>query len=323
MSGEGDLEAYYKEVISDLMVAAPELLTIIRRALDAEESGKSEWSILDIRAPPSKLKPLLENRIAERAGQHTYRLVDREALKRALAELGALPRPRRGPGFNVDMAMFEGIEDYEKVKRTIIMALRARAPVHVLLIGPPGVGKSVFLDTVRDYLEERGECVGHVEGGKGLTTSVGMVEVVLQFPPDTPCLLTIDELDKLPNQEMSALYRLMTTGEVVLAKHRRIIREKRLVWVLAASNRERALPDPIKSRFLIVRFRALTEEEYKRIIPGILVKREGVDPALARYIAEKLAPLTRDPRDAIKVARMAWTEEDVDWLVAQLYQKGI
>ena len=312
-------KVYFKEVISDIMVAMPELLSIIRRAIEVEEGGKREWSILDIRAAPSRLRPLLNNGLIQKVSPHTYRLADRDAIKAALEELGAMPRPRRGPGFNVDMSVFEGIEDYEKVKRTIIMALRARAPVHVLLIGPPGVGKSLFLDSVREHLENNNECVGHVEGGKGLTTSVGLVEVVLQFPPDTPCLLTIDELDKLPNQEMAALYRLMTTGEIVLAKHKRIIREKRLVWVLAASNREKVLPDPIKSRFLIVRFRALTEEEYKSIVPGILVKREGVEPELARYIAERLAPITRDPRDAIKIARMAWTKDDVDWLVSQLY----
>ncbi len=313
---------YYKEILADIQIARPELLTVLRRILDYEESnGGKPWTVVDVRVAPSKLKPLIEADIIKKDGSLTYRLKNREALKIAMQELGLLPKPRRGPAFDVTMHIFDGIVGYETVKKTIVMALRARAPVHVLLIGPPGIGKSLFLDSVREVLEKQGECVAHVEGGKGLTTSVGLVEVLLQMPPDTPCLLTIDELDKMDKQDMAALYRLMTTGEIVLAKHRRIVREKRKVWVLAASNREHVIPDPIKSRFLIVRFRALTEDEYRAIVPGILVKREGVDPELARYIADKLAPITRDPRDAIRVARMAWNKEDVDWIVETIYKR--
>lgn len=313
---------YYAEILGDVKASRPDLLGAIRRVLEYQLGcGECDWTALDVRLPPSRVRQLVDLGLVERTGKHRYRVKSPEALREAAEELGILSRPRgsRGPAFNVGPDIFEGVVGYEDVKRVIIMALRARAPVHVLLIGPPGIGKSLFLDSVREALEARGECVAHVEGGKGLTTSVGLVEVLLQFPPDTPCLLTIDELDKMGRADMSALYRVMTTGEVVLAKHRTIVREKRLVWVLAASNREKAIPAPILSRFMRIRFRPLSREEYEAIVPAILEKREGVPRELAEYIARRLAPITRDPRDAIRVARMAWTREDVDWVVEKLF----
>lgn len=314
-------EDIYVEIIDELRASKPALMPALRKVMeyvrDKCNLKPCEFTALDVSVPPAKLRGLVEKGILTRASKYSYRVKDPEAVYKAMERLDVLPRPRRrGPAFNVTMDMFDGIVGYETVKRAIVMALRARAPVHVLLVGPPGIGKTVFLDGVREYLERTGECVAHVEGGKGLTTSTGLVEVLLQMPPDTPCVLTIDELDKMNRQDMAALYRLMVTGEVVVAKHRMYVREKRLVWVLAATNNEKPIPEPILSRFLRIRFRPLTEEEYKIVVPGILVKREGIDPELAKYIAEKLAPITRDPRDAIRVARMAWTKEDVDYLVS-------
>ena len=61
------------------------------------------------------------------------------------------------------------IVGYDDVKRIIVMALRSRKPVHVLLVGPPGIGKSLFLDSIRRALKRKNACVEHVEAVKGLT----------------------------------------------------------------------------------------------------------------------------------------------------------
>jgi MoxR-like ATPase len=318
----------FGEILEDLKETRPDLLGALRKILEYEttkcEKEKCDWTILDVIVPPSKLKGLIEKGIVEKAGDHRYKLKNREAIYEAMRRLDLLPRPKKkGPAFNITPDVFGDVVGYETVKRTLVMALRARGPVHVLLVGPPGVGKSLFLDSLREFLEKTNECTAHVEGGKSLATSAGLVEVLLQLPPDTPCVLTIDELDKMNRQDMAVLYRLMTVGEVVVAKHRMYVREKRNVWVIAACNEEKKIPEQILSRFLIVRFRALTEEEYKAIIPKILEKREGVEPELAEYIAEKLAPITRDPREAIRIGRMAWTKEDVDYLVGLLKKRRV
>jgi len=42
---------------------------------------------------------------------------------------------------------------------------------------------------------------------------------------------------------------------------------------------------------------------------------------MAEYIAMKLAGRTTDPRDAIKIARLSKTKEDVDRLTEYLYRR--
>ena len=323
MSGDFEKRVVaFMEAIEELKFTEPELLTALRRAVDYEARHGPGWTFIDLPARPDHIRRLVQRGLVKEIERGKFALADRDAVLEAMVRAQVIPRPRRGPAFDIDMNAFNGVVGYAAVKKAILMALRARAPVHVLLVGPPGYGKSLFVDSVVDYLERTNQCVGRVEGGKGLTTSVGIIEAVLQFPPDTPCLLAIDELDKLDKREMDALYRLMETGEVVVTKHRTLIREKRRVWVLAACNRLDPIPAPILSRFMVVRIKPLSEEGYKRVVAGILVKREGVDPELARYIAEKLAPITRDPRDAIRVARMAWSKEDVDWIVDTLMRKS-
>lgn len=311
-----------EEAIQDIVNVEPELLTPLRRILKYEEECNGcSWTILDVIIRPSQLKKLIELGLVEKVDDMYYKLKDYKIVLEVMDRHGLLGGKKKT--FSVTPKIFSDIVGYDVVKRIILMALRARAPVHVLLVGPPGVGKSLFLDAVREYMDKSGDCVGHVEGGRSLTTGVGLVELLLQFPPETPCLLIIDELDKMNKHDLAVLHRLMVTGEIVIAKHNKIIREKRMVWVLAAANDIKRIPEQIVSRFHTIRFRPLTEDEYKIVIPRILVNREGIDLDLAEYIAEKLAPYTRDPRDAIKLARMAYTKEDVDFLIETTVKRSI
>jgi len=92
------------------------------------------------------------------------------------------------------------------------------------------------------------------------------------------------------------------------------------VWVIAATNDERKLLPAMLDRFLIFRFRGLTKDEYRRLVPSILTVNEGIDLDLARYIADRLADITTDIREAVRIARLARTKEEVDFLVKQVAQ---
>ena len=312
---------YYKEMILELKNASPETFSLLRKIIKIQEK-KDKWDILDVKVSPRRLQPLLNMGILERDKNFKYHLKDREIIEEALTEMGLQRRTRLGPGFNVTMDTFDNIVNYENVKKILIKALRARDPVHVLLVGPPGVGKSLLAQSVKQKLEELNECVGWVEGGKTLVTGAGLIEVVLQMPEDSPCLLIIDELDKMDKNDYSLLYSLMTTGEIIITKHKNFIHEKRRIWVLATANYLDRIPEQIQSRFFIIKFRRLTEEEYREMIPKILEKNvPGIDRELAEYIAKKLAPITRDPRNAIQVAKLSWTKEDVDFIVKEFMAK--
>jgi hypothetical protein len=58
----------------------------------------------------------------------------------------------------------------------------------------------------------------------------------------------------------------------------------------------------------------------REVAERVLVGREVADPELARYITERcLRELgTRDPREAVRLARLCRTREDVDRVVGTL-----
>jgi DNA-binding NarL/FixJ family response regulator len=314
------LKEAIKTVLNALNKEKPEHLSVVLKMAISNEEYMDWWNIT-----PSLyiIKDLANIGILVFDGKSKYKLIDKEQVIEALRELDLIkwkPSPG-GPSFPVDESIFTGIVGYDIVKKRIVMALKARRPVHVLLLGDPGTGKSLFLDSIRDFLKKKNACVEHIEAVKGLTTSVGLVDVLLNMQPDTPCVLLIDEIDKLPLEDLGVLYRLMETGEVVVSKHKKRVYETRQVWVIAACNDATKLHDALLSRFDKIKFRSLTPEEYVQIVPQILVVREGIDPDLARYIAESLSKYTNDVREAIRISRLSYNKDDVDWLIKTTYGK--
>jgi len=220
--------------------------------------------------------------------------------------------------------MFPGVVGYDDIKRLIVMVLRSRWPQHVLLIGPLGIGKTFILENIKAYMEQRQACVVFAQGGKGLLTAAGLRNVLMEEVPDeTPCVLLIDELDKVDKNDQAILLNVMETGELVVTMGTQRVRAKKYVWAVAATNDPSRLIDPLMSRFFKIMMKPLTRDEWLRKVPAIIRIRFPMVPEdLARYIAEKLVDITKDPRDAIRIASMARTREDVDFLVQMMLSQG-
>lgn len=295
------------------------------------------WKILDAMAEAG----ILMRVSGDRKGRW-YRLYDLEVVAEVLRELGVAPgyKPQSRQFGKLKLwekpfpipddpkkameEIFPHIVGYEKVKRLFVMALRSRAPVHVLLVGPPGIGKTIFLEAIEEYLSTKGACVVWVEGGESLTSSAGLKRLIIDhIPPDRPCVLLFDEIDKCPKKDYAILYHLMNpgkAGKIAETLATSIVREIRYVWVFATANDLEKIPEAIRSRFFRVKIREWTEKEWLERIPKIL-KHEVPDlpEELAHYIARKLLYLTRDPRDAIRVAIAARSKEDIDMMVELMY----
>lgn len=54
-----------------------------------------------------------------------------------------------------------------------------------------------------------------------------------------------------------------------------------------------------------------SEQDYKKVVPAVLIKREQVDEQTASEIAEKMLGYSRDVREAIKVARLHKAQESM------------
>ena len=120
-----------------------------------------------------------------------------------------------------------------------------------------------------------------------------------------PQVLLVDELDKMNAADTAALLSLMEGGRLVRAKKGRSLDVTVAIKVVAAANQIAKLSPELKSRFAIRKLRPYDAEQYRTVVRGVLVHREGMDPELAEEIAKKLEGMSQDVRDAVRVARLS------------------
>lgn len=306
-----------KENAARLITANPEVRRIVARALDVEKEGREiqgqraeEWNVpmgeylgwtwSEIPAPAARLRTLVEEGVLKISYQShsvtNYLVTDPEAAKEALASsLADLATP-------IPQDMFGHIVGHSGVKYWMEKSLQGEQPVHILLAGPPATAKSLFL-----------EAVGNLPGSQfalgGSTSKAGVADFLINFRPR---YLIIDELDKMGTQDLSVLLSLMQSGTVAILKKGMRSHEQMTTWVFAGVNRKGKLPPELLSRFIVFDFEPYSEQEFVDVVVSVLTQQLGKDLALAEYIARAVALRSRDPRQAIQLAKLVETEEEVD-----------
>jgi Holliday junction DNA helicase RuvB len=205
--------------------------------------------------------------------------------------------------------LFSVIEGYDDVKRLLWLTLKAEKPVHVLMTGPPGCAKTMFMLELN-----RLHGAVYVLGSR--SSKAGLSSLLIE---KMPRILLIDEIDKMNYKDTSVLLSLMETGIVSETLFGRVREERLDTRVIAACNVERKLDRALISRFTVVRFSEYSPEEFVRVAARVLAEREGLSLELARYIAESLKNITRDVRAAIQVGRRCRSRSDVDWMINKFY----
>ena len=56
---------------------------------------------------------------------------------------------------NNEYSLFKDIYAHDDIKQIIVMALKAQQPVHMLLTGEPGCGKTQFLENIKGYYKDK------------------------------------------------------------------------------------------------------------------------------------------------------------------------
>lgn len=140
----------------------------------------------------------------------------------------------------------------------------------------------------------------------------GVVDYVFN---NKPKYLLLDELDKPSKKDQTFLLNLMETGIVSETKYNKTRKTELRTSVFATSNNVEKILEPLKSRFFVVRLQAYTYEQFYGIILGLLTSNKyDVDEEIARATTDAVWMTSRNIRDAIKIAKMAKSLEDVNWL---------
>src|SRR5215469_7180602 len=84
--------------------------------------------------------------------------------------------------------IFDEIVGYEGIKRTFVRSLTSKEPVHILLVGPPGQAKTLFLKCILEtFGEKKAFCTVGCNASK-----LGMIDVLFDLQPK---YLLIDEIE--------------------------------------------------------------------------------------------------------------------------------
>jgi len=277
------------------------------------------WS--DVYADPRTLNSLVTRRIlkvAFRSNKYcAYRAFDLVSMEQALADYeGSFTQEVVTEDIPEDL--FKIISEHIEKKEIMWRSLKAERPVHVLLFGTVASAKTLFLEELARLPHSR-----FVLGSS--LTKAGILDVLFN---ERPRYLILDELDKIDDAEnLSALLSLMHKGYITETKYRRHRTLRLKTWVFASANDMSRLPKELLSRFVLLRFRDYTDDEFREVAVDVLKEQEGVSETLGLYMAEKvLRELnSRDIRDVIKCSRLlkTKTKEEVDFIVSILgRQKG-
>jgi Holliday junction DNA helicase RuvB len=224
-----------------------------------------------------------------------YRLSDKGSQTvTSLEQLGDQQLPER---VELPDDVFGDIIGHDDTKELLRACISADRPVHVLLAGPPALAKTLFLWEIEQALGEQAVwLVGSAASKAGLWDLV-----VLKRPR----VVLVDELDKMNAADTAALLSMMEGGRLVRAKKGRELEISYQIWVIAATNRIHGLSPELLSRFAVRKVTPYNRADYKAVVIGVLVHREGVSADMAEEIAQRLSGMSQDVRDAVRVARLA------------------
>ena len=314
------MEEIYTKTL-ELLRKKPEFKEILEKAIEQEEEHAEEphylgWEWYAVETPGAKLSQLVYKGIAKvnfsSRSSTNYLLKDREAVGEALAYYDVMERAVIEVEEEVEIPsdLFEIIVGYEDVKELFNRALESEKPVGFLLLGPPSSAKTLFLLELA-RLPRSYYALGSRASGPGLA------DILITRKPR---FLLIDEIDRLYRDDYGVLLSLMQTGIVAETKYKKERREELKTWVFAAANTKKGIPAEVLSRFEKLRFPEYNQKQFREVVVTVLTKREGTPEDLAEYIANTVwwELDSKDPREAVRIARLCKDEKEVDALIKTL-----
>lgn len=208
--------------------------------------------------------------------------------------------------------LFENIVGYDEIKKIFNYVLNSSLPVHVLLVGPPGSAKTLFLMECMKLPRSYFTLGSH-------STKAGMLDHLFNSRPKH---LIVDEIEYMAVKDQAALLSLMETGILSETKFEKTRTSVMRTWVFASCNDEKKLLTPLLSRFFVLYFKKYDYKSFEKIANHILKRECNLEKELSTLIANlvwnKLK--SRDIRDCIKIGRIAKNQDDIISIIKILKQ---
>lgn len=320
-----DEEEYRAHVRNFLITKAkhPEAIKSLERlclrTIKDLEEGKLPrigYEATEVEMYPPIIKQLLYygliRRVFETRRYRTYLPVRPDIILEVINELrqGKVYR-RKITRDQIPPDLFSSVEGYDDVKKALLTVILAEDPIHVLLVGVPASGKTLFLNEI-ERLKFYGVNVILRQGAK--LTATGLKELLITKKPQ---ILLLDEIDKIPVQHRKEVYSLLSG----LLEYGRITSTTAFedfdvyldTKVIATCNYAEVLPDYLLSKFLVIRFKEYDKETFIKVVIKALSEQFPELPHhVIEYIAKRTADYTSDVRDAIAIAKLVKADGNYD-----------
>lgn len=208
--------------------------------------------------------------------------------------------------------LFENIVGYEEIKKIFNYVLNSSLPVHILLVGPPGSAKTLFLMECMKLPRSYFTLGSH-------STKAGMLDYLFNNRPKN---LIVDEIEYMAVKDQAALLSLMETGILSETKFEKTRQSVMRTWVFASCNDEKKLLTPLLSRFFVLYFKKYDYKTFEKISNHILKKECNLEKEhstlIANMVWNKLK--SRDIRDCIKIGKIAKNKNDIISIIKILKQ---
>jgi holliday junction DNA helicase RuvB len=217
----------------------------------------------------------------------------------------ALAITRRG-----NAPFFNEIIGYEGIKRTFLRSLTSEEPVHIILVGPPGHAKTLFLKCILEAFGQR-EAFFTVGGN---ASKSGIIDVLFDMRPR---YLLIDEIEYLRPEYQTMLLSLMETGILTQTMHKKLRQVHLKTWVFATSNGTRKLSEPLLSRFRVMHLNRYDFSQFYEISVKKMLT-EGLNENVADQIAISVWEPLPNPniRNCVQIGRLVKNEPDIKMAIA-------
>lgn len=302
----------------DFLMRNPKFERVLRHAVEWEEDPKNKelglgWEALDVSTPKKDIETLVYEDIAKMTMHSAhfthFLLVDREAAKAALLAFDEFERQAAAEEkFEVPGDLFDDVVGHQEVKDLFMKALQGER-VHFLLLGPPSSAKTLFLLCLEKLQKAR-----YILGSR--MSKAGLTDYLITHKPK---IILLDEIDKMDGTDYGVLLSLCETGRVTEMLYGRAREAVLDTVVFGCTNTLKGIPPEVISRFEVLRFKPYDDVEFFNVVQNVLVRR-GLDDDAASYIAQKTWSELRtgDPREAIRISKMAKTRDEADRVIGWL-----